>query len=79
MVPGSFNGTGGSERFYEEEKHDDDIDAVPKLLVAIGSGVSMIKVEGEKFARVGGTMIGGGALLGLSNMLTGVNDFGRVI
>jgi len=47
-----------------------------KLLVSIGSGVSMIKVSNNGyFERVSGTMIGGGTLVGLSNLLTGINDF----
>lgn len=52
-----------------------------KLLVSIGSGVSMLRVSssGDKFERVSGTMIGGGTLVGLSNLLTGVNDFDEII
>lgn len=48
-----------------------------KMLVSIGSGVSMIKVNPVtgKFERVSGTMIGGGTLVGLSNLLTGISDF----
>ena len=50
------------------------------MLVSIGSGVSMIKVvDSNNFARVGGTMIGGGTLLGLSNLLTGIKDFDTII
>ena len=49
------------------------------MLVSIGSGVSMIKVSnGGKFERVSGTMIGGGTLVGLSNLLTGVRDFDEI-
>ena len=41
----------------------------------------MIKVSssGEKFERVSGTMIGGGTLVGLSNLLTGINDFETIL
>lgn len=50
-----------------------------KMLVSIGSGVSMIKVSNNgKFQRVSGTMIGGGTLMGLSNLLTGVKDFDQI-
>ena len=50
------------------------------MLVSIGSGVSIIKVSDfNTFARVSGTMIGGGTLLGLSNLLTGVNDFDSIL
>lgn len=39
----------------------------------------MIKVNNfNSFERVSGTMIGGGTLLGLSNLLTGVNDFDTI-
>ena len=63
-------------RSYEEEKESD----FPKLLVTIGSGISMIKVNDfNSYERVGGTMIGGGTLLGLSNLLTGINDFDTII
>lgn len=50
------------------------------MLVSIGSGVSMIKVDNTgQFQRVSGTMIGGGTLVGLSNLLTGINDFDQII
>jgi len=61
---------------FEEERQTD----FPKLLVTIGSGVSLIKVNDfNNFERVGGTMIGGGTLLGLSNLLTGIKDFDTII
>ena len=48
--------------------------------MTIGSGVSMIKVNDfNSYERVAGTMIGGGTLLGLSNLLTGINDFDTII
>ena len=50
------------------------------ILVSIGSGVSIIKVNVfDSFERVAGTMIGGGTLIGLSNLLTGVRDFDKII
>ena len=40
----------------------------------------MIKVNSyNSFERIGGTMIGGGTLLGLSNLLTGIKDFDTII
>ena len=49
---------------------------LPFLIVNVGSGVSMIKVStGFGYERVFGTMIGGGTLMGLSNMLLGIDDF----
>ncbi len=67
-----------SQQFAQDtaQTTDEQEDNQPKLLVSIGSGVSMIKVDDfNKFERVGGTMIGGGTLLGLANLMTGVRDF----
>ncbi|XP_020577214.1 pantothenate kinase 1-like [Phalaenopsis equestris] len=48
----------------------------PYLLVNIGSGVSMIKVMGNrKFERVTGTHIGGGTMFGLAKLLTGCTRY----
>lgn len=48
----------------------------PKILVSIGSGISIIKIKSyEDFQRVSGTMIGGGTLLGLANLLIGTSNF----
>ena len=42
--------------------------------------MSIIKVSDfSSFERVGGTMIGGGTLLGLGNLLTGINDFDSIL
>jgi type II pantothenate kinase len=50
-----------------------------KMLVSIGSGVSIIKVlHNGQYERVSGTMIGGGTLVGLSNLLTGIKDFDQI-
>ena len=40
----------------------------------------MLRVENElSYERVNGTMIGGGTLVGLANMMTGINDFDTII
>lgn len=52
----------------------------PYLLVNIGSGVSLLKVDGEKtFTRVGGTSLGGGTFWGLCHLLTGVSNFDEML
>lgn len=49
---------------------------LPCLLVNIGSGVSIIKVDDYgKFERVSGTSLGGGTLWGLLSMLTDAESF----
>lgn len=49
---------------------------LPCLLVNIGSGVSVIKVDEDgKFERVSGTSLGGGTLWGLLSLLTPATTF----
>lgn len=43
----------------------------PYLLVAIGTGTSALRVDGDRVERMGGTALGGGAALGLGYALTG--------
>lgn len=53
---------------------------LPCLLVNIGSGVSILKIdEGGKFERVSGTSLGGGTLWGLLGLLTDANDFDEML
>ena len=67
-----FTFTESDGRIFQEE----EIGSFPRILVSIGSGVSIIKVNSYiDFQRVSGTMIGGGTLIGLSNLLTNINDF----
>ena len=52
----------------------------PFLLVNMGSGVSVVRVDGEDhFARVGGTACGGATFLGLARALTGLRDFHELL
>eukprot|EP01132_Coremiostelium_polycephalum_P005431 gene5431-6775_t len=52
----------------------------PYLLVQIGSGVSVLKVDSEtSFQRVDGTSLGGGTFWGLCSLLTGVTDFDEML
>jgi len=53
---------------------------LPCLLVNIGSGVSIIKVDEDgKFERVSGTSLGGGTLWGLLSMLTPATTFDEML
>lgn len=48
----------------------------PCMLVNIGSGVSIIKVDGDgQYERISGTSLGGGTLWGLLSLLTGADTF----
>ena len=46
----------------------------PYLLVSLGTGTSMLCVDPENTARVGGTALGGGTLLGLGGALCGAKS-----
>ncbi|KAI0931384.1 hypothetical protein AcW1_001204 [Taiwanofungus camphoratus] len=53
---------------------------LPCLLVNIGSGVSIIKVdENGSFERVSGTSLGGGTLWGLLSLLTPATTFDEIL
>ena len=63
---------------HPKEKQD-DAHMFPKMLVSIGSGVSIIKVNSyDDHQRVSGTSVGGGTLLGLANLLIGTADFNTI-
>jgi type II pantothenate kinase len=48
------------------------------LLVSVGTGTSILLLEGLRFTRLGGTALGGGALLGLGQLLLGTRAFGEI-
>jgi type II pantothenate kinase len=49
------------------------------LLVSVGTGVSISLVRGDQGARVGGTALGGGSLVGLGRLLLGTADFAEIV
>jgi type II pantothenate kinase len=49
------------------------------LLVSIGTGTSVLLVDGVSVTRVGGTALGGGTLLGLAAGLVGTSDFEHIV
>ncbi|AQZ18901.1 CAB1 (YDR531W) [Zygosaccharomyces parabailii] len=52
----------------------------PYLLVNIGSGVSILKVEAQaKFTRIGGSSLGGGTLWGLLSLITGAQTYDQML
>ncbi|XP_054824165.1 pantothenate kinase 1-like isoform X1 [Prosopis cineraria] len=68
----AFTYMDGQKQFVKIEHSD----LYPYLLVNIGSGVGMYKVDGDgKFERVSGTSIGGGTFWGLGKLLTKCKSF----
>lgn len=57
-----------------------DPNIFPYMLVNIGSGVSIMKVESEEcFERIGGTATGGGTFWGLGSLLTSAKGFDELL
>jgi type II pantothenate kinase len=51
----------------------------PHLLVSLGTGTSILLVADGTATRIAGTALGGGTLVGLGNLLLGVERFGRLV
>lgn len=59
---------------------EDGTQTYPYILVNIGSGVSILKVDGpSKFTRVGGSSLGGGTLWGLLSLITGAQTYDQML
>ncbi|KAL5544195.1 hypothetical protein UlMin_007979 [Ulmus minor] len=72
----AFTHMEGQKEFFQIDQNE----LFPYLLVNVGSGVSMIKVDGEgKFQRVSGTNVGGGTYWGLGRLLTKCKSFDELL
>jgi len=83
--PGQSEGdhASGDEWWWSRKVQRDSISdssTYPYLVVTIGTGVSVLRVDGpRKYERVSGSTIGGGTYLGLIRLLTDVEDFDDVL
>lgn len=67
-------------RLYQDAPPGSPGALFPYLLVNIGSGVSMVRVDGPgKSQRVSGSTLGGGAFWGLCRLLTGCETFDEML
>ncbi len=57
----------------------EDAALFPYLLVNVGSGVSVLRVDAHGHERVSGTNMGGGTFWGLCRLLTGCKDFDEML
>ncbi|XP_024004005.1 pantothenate kinase 1 isoform X1 [Eutrema salsugineum] len=72
----AFTYLDGQKEFVQIDHND----LYPYLLVNIGSGVSMIKVDGDgEYERISGTSLGGGTFLGLGKLLTKCKSFDELL
>lgn len=49
------------------------------ILTNVGTGTSIHFVTSESHTRVGGTGVGGGTMIGLSWLLTGINEYSNIV
>ncbi|KAF9615680.1 hypothetical protein IFM89_026062 [Coptis chinensis] len=72
----AFTHVKGQKTFVQIDQND----LFPYLLVNIGSGVSIIKVDGDgKYERVRGANVGGGTYCGLGMLLTKCKSFDELL
>ena len=49
------------------------------LLANVGTGTSVHVIDGGRHVRVGGTGLGGGTIVGLSRLLTGIDEYDAIV
>lgn len=49
------------------------------IVVSMGTGTSLVKVENDAVAHIGGLGVGGGTILGLSKLLLNTQDFHQIV
>jgi type II pantothenate kinase len=49
------------------------------VVVSMGTGTAIVKVDGQEVRHLGGTGVGGGTLLGLSRYMLNITDFDTII
>lgn len=64
----------GVRYLLEKEGHAID----QSIITNIGTGTSIHYMDGFTHARVGGTGVGGGTLIGLSTIMTGISNFDEI-
>lgn len=71
-----FEATHRGVRFLLEQMGRNDTDY---LITNVGTGTSIHCIEGDSHERLGGSGVGGGTLVGLSYLLTGVRRFEEIV
>lgn len=65
----------GVKYLLKSDGHDVD----KAIITNIGTGTSIHFMNGDEHERVGGTGVGGGTLVGLSALMTGLTDFEEIL
>jgi type II pantothenate kinase len=75
----AFTFVRGSRAYMSYTSSGGDSALFPYLLVNVGSGVSILRVDESGHERVSGTNMGGGTFWGLCRLLTGAKDFDEML
>ncbi|MCO7127274.1 type II pantothenate kinase [Sporolactobacillus shoreicorticis] len=76
LIPEFSASCAGARELLNNEGHTSLGDFI---LTNVGTGTSLNHVKGMKQEWMGGTGVGGGTLIGLSGLLTGVYDYSKLI
>ena len=79
-ISSSKNSSSESQVNIEDLSLETNPEFFPYLLVNVGSGVSILYVDGwDSYRRISGTSLGGGTFYGLCNLLTGISTFPEML
>jgi type II pantothenate kinase len=73
-----FAAWGAGSTALLKEQLGQDLTTERHLIVSVGTGTSVMLVDGLSVTRVGGTALGGGTVVGLGSLLTSVPSFARI-
>ncbi|OAB27828.1 type II pantothenate kinase [Paenibacillus macquariensis subsp. defensor] len=59
--------------------HNEAFELETYILTNVGTGTSIHYVQKDRHERIGGTGVGGGTLMGLSQLLTGLSSYNEIV
>lgn len=78
VLVNEFAAWGAGSTALLREQLGQDLGAERHLVVSVGTGTSVMLVDGLSVTRVGGTALGGGTVMGLGSLLTGSPRFSHL-
>jgi type II pantothenate kinase len=78
VVVNEFAAWGAGSTALLREQLGQDLTTERHLVVSVGTGTSVMLVDGLSVTRVGGTALGGGTVVGLGSLLTGLSSFSKI-
>ena len=65
----------GARRLLDPESWSRD---APSLLISLGTGTAVLRMDGDSTSYIGGTAVGGGTIQGLASAMLGTTDFKEI-